>query len=311
MKKNKVLLIGYSNISRKRFINVFKKLKIKYEIASLSKKYTIEGNKIDYNNYLDALRKSKATIAYISLPNSLHYYWAKKALNFNYHVIVDKPVSHNFSRTESLLKLSIKKNKLLSEAIFFNYHEQFKKALNLTKDIFKVKANFIIPYPKKNSLLLSRKFNGGVLMDMGPYIASLHRLLINDNLIIKDNLIKKTLSIKKNSKNLPISIKFNLDFKNIKYEGLFEFGNNYVNNLKIFTKKKIIELNRIFSPPSDENLFVRISYKNNLKILKINKDDCFENYFKEILKNIKLNNFTFYVSSILADNRFKKFLFNQ
>lgn len=127
MKKNKVLLIGYSNISRKRFINVFKKLKIKYEIASLSKKYTIEGNKIDYNNYLDALRKSKATIAYISLPNSLHYYWAKKALNFNYHVIVDKPVSHNFSRTESLLKLSIKKINFYLKQFFLTIMNNLKK----------------------------------------------------------------------------------------------------------------------------------------------------------------------------------------
>ena len=57
-------------------------------------------------NILFALKKSKTDVVYISLINSLHYYWAKKALNKNYHVIVDKPISENYSQAKNLIKIA-------------------------------------------------------------------------------------------------------------------------------------------------------------------------------------------------------------
>ena len=52
--------------------------------------------------------KSDANIVYISLPNSLHFYWAKKALLHGYHVIIDKPMCVNKSEANILINIAKK-----------------------------------------------------------------------------------------------------------------------------------------------------------------------------------------------------------
>ena len=91
----KILILGYSDLSKRKIIPTLKKnfKNIRISISSNSK------SKIDniewYNNYEEALKKSKADIVYISTHNSKHYFWAKKSLNYNYHVIIDKPITLN------------------------------------------------------------------------------------------------------------------------------------------------------------------------------------------------------------------------
>ena len=70
-----------------------------------------------------------STKSAISLPNSLHYFWAKKSLEKNYHVIIDKPATLNFRQAKDLIKLAKKKRKLLSEAVVFQYHYQIDKSI--------------------------------------------------------------------------------------------------------------------------------------------------------------------------------------
>ena len=111
-KETHVLLIGYSKLARKRIINLFIKKKIKFSVASKSYKGKIDYALKQYNNYEKALKDSKAKIVYISLPNSLHYIWAKKALKRGFHVIVDKPICAKYSHSLDLVNLAKKKNRL-------------------------------------------------------------------------------------------------------------------------------------------------------------------------------------------------------
>ncbi len=73
---------------------------------------------------------------------------------------------------DELIKLSKKNKRLLVESTFFNYHIQIKKIIKIYKnDAYKIiNAKFVIPKPDKKSILMSKKLQGGVLMDMGPYI---------------------------------------------------------------------------------------------------------------------------------------------
>ena len=63
MKKNYFLLIGYSNIARKRIIKVFLKKKIPFCVASKSFNKKIKGEKKQFLDYEDALKNSGANIA--------------------------------------------------------------------------------------------------------------------------------------------------------------------------------------------------------------------------------------------------------
>ena len=52
----------------------------------------------------------------------------KKALLLGYHVIIDKPICNKLSETKKLIKIAKTNRKLLSEATFYNYHNQIKKS---------------------------------------------------------------------------------------------------------------------------------------------------------------------------------------
>ena len=55
----KILILGYSNIVRKRVLSILKEKKITIFIASKSYKQKIPGIKKQYKSYENALKKSK------------------------------------------------------------------------------------------------------------------------------------------------------------------------------------------------------------------------------------------------------------
>jgi len=298
----KILLLGYSNLAKKRIIKYFIRKKYKFEVASISHLKKIKNASIQYSCYDTALKKSQADIIYISLPNSFHYKWAYKALSLGYHVVVDKPLCGSVFELNKLIKLSIKNNKLLTEATFFNYHEQFSKTLKLIKNsskINKIYCNFTIPMPKKNSILQSTDLNGGALMDMGPYAASIARIFCDEK------IINKNFYLEKKKKNLITSFKISINYRSKVLIGTFKFGGAYKNKLEIYTNNDLITLNRVFSPPANEYLYLTLQQKEELIIHKIKKDDCFANFFDEVIKNIKENNNEFYIHRIKFDNNFR------
>ena len=286
---------------QKRIFRVFKEKKIELFVASKSHNNQIQGVKRQFKSYENAIKKCKPNLVYISLPNSKHFYWAKKSLNYKCNTIVDKPITSNEKQLKELINLSKKNNKLLAESTFFNYHLQMKKIIKIhKKDKFKkINANFIIPKPNKDSILMSKKLQGGVLMDMGPYISAIPRLF---NL---KTLIRKKIKIKRNKDKLIISIKFSLNFKEGKYNGLFKFGGKYKNQIKISNENDVSIINRVFSPPDDKNLNLDYISKKRKKNIKIKKDNCFRNFFIEILKVIKEKNYSFYYKRMEQDVIFR------
>ena len=163
----------------------------------------------------------------------------------------------------------------------------------------KINAKFVIPKPDKKSILMSKKLQGGVLMDMGPYISSIPRLF---NL---KKLKKKRIKIKKNRDKLIMSIKFLMNFKEGDYNGFFKFGGKYKNQIIVTNKKTKSSITRVFSPPYDENLILKLTSKKKEKIIKFNKDNSFKNFFTEVLKIIKEKKFDFYYNRMRHDIFFR------
>ena len=304
MDKNlKILVLGYSSLVKRKIINVFKRNNIKFCIASISSKKKEKKSYDWFKNYQDGLNRSNANLVYISLPNSYHYLWAKKALEKGYHVIVDKPITENLKQAKQLIKIAKKKNRLISEAIFFNYHKQCTdavKLLNGVKKINHVHSNFVIPLPKKNKNLMSKKLSGGCLMDSGPYAAATARLFCTGK------LIKLNKVIIKNKEGLIISFAILCKFSKTTFSGFFCFGGEYTNSLSLFSNNKHIKLNRVFSPPQDKKLTILFKTNNILYKKQINKDDTFNNYLKKVLKFLKQKEYKFFYKTILKDSKFRE-----
>ena len=270
---------------------------------NLTKK-KINGAYEQFRSYREGLINSKADLVYISLPNSLHYIWAKKALQMGYHVVVDKPICRTYEELKNLINLSKRKKKLLVEATFFNYHQQI---FNLIKYVKKnrinfLNSNFIIHIPKKG-ILISKKLGGGILMDMGPYISAIARIFS------LKKLKSKIVIIKKDKHGLITSINFIFLFKNTIYTGCFMFGGSYKNELEVCLNDKSLKIERVFSPPENQSLYLDINKKGDIKKIKIKKDNCFANFFSELKSKVKSKKYSFYHKRIIDDFLFRyKFL---
>jgi len=300
----KVLIIGYSSLVKRRIISTLIRNKIAYDIASRSKKQKDTNAENWYHGYNNGINNSNADIAYISLPNSLHYYWAIKSLNKNFHTLIDKPATLNLKQLDKLIYTSKKKKKVLSESVFFNYHLQIQSTLDKIKKnkVKRVNANFLIPKPNKKSILLSNKLKGGVIMDMGPYIAAISRLFFKSapKKIIKNIVFKNKISSK---------IEIIFIYKDSFFIGKFSHDDQYKNFIEIYLSNKTIKLSRVFSPPAQENLKVlELNEKKNKS--KIFKDDAFEKYIKDVFKKIKEKKYNYYHSQMIFDVKIRESLQN-
>ena len=142
-------------------------------------------------------------------------------------------------------------------------------------------------------------------MDMGPYISSIPRLF---NL---KRLIKKRIKIKKNKDKLIMSIKFLMSFEEGQYNGFFKFGGKYKNQIIVSNKKTKSSVSRVFSPPDNENLILKLISKKREKIIKFKKNNCFKNFFSEVLKILKEKKFDFYYKRMRHDAIFRTNLNNR
>ncbi len=133
-----VLVLGYSGIVKKRVLPALKKIKQIdcIDIASCSQGayFSSEAayNGTFFNDYADALTKSKADIVYISLVNSMHAEWAERALLKGCHVIVDKPSFTSLDDAVRLANLARQKSLCL-----FPFHP-FPKTIFAIKNIWVV-----------------------------------------------------------------------------------------------------------------------------------------------------------------------------
>jgi len=298
----KILILGYSNLVKTKILPFFKRYKINYSIASKSQLITDKFCKLKYKSYNEALNNSKADIVYISLANINHFDWAKKALEKNYHVIVDKPITLDLKQANHLVNLAKKKGKLISESIFFNYNIQYKILNNLisNQNIDHININFVYPYPYKRKMLLSKKKGGGIIFDTLPYVAAIARIYC------KTKLLKICKVIKKNSRDLTTKCNLLFQFKNCTMSCYLSFGIEYNNQVTFFSKNMKVKVNRAFSVPTNTNMTVEYYYLNSKYEKNFLADDSFKNFIFEVLKNIKNNKFSEYYSSILKDAQFKE-----
>ena len=303
----KILILGYSSLCKRKIIPALKKIfpKVKFCISSKSQTRQYIGESEWFDSYEEALKKSNADLVYISLINSKHYYWAKKFLKNNYHVIVDKPATLNFKQAKNLVQIAKRKRKLFSEAVVFQHHHQINKVkqeIKSIKNLDSVEARFAIPKLPKKNFRNHRKYGGGCLLDMGPYAAAIFRMYINED------YSKISIQCFSNYTKGGLNKSFNILVLTPSkfFTGFFSFNEKYENTLALCTKRKKVTINRVFSPPNDQNLILQINHGRVKKEKKIKKDDAFLNYFKFIFRTIKRKSFENSYQSILKDSFFRE-----
>ena len=125
-------LIGFGDAGE----NFYKDLKFRKNselknICSKSRFHELKKNFLDVDisdNYDVSLERNNIDIVYISLINSLHYKYLKKAIKSNKHVLVEKPACMNFDEIKDIKKNIHSFN--LIQKINLNYMFWTKNLLN-------------------------------------------------------------------------------------------------------------------------------------------------------------------------------------
>ncbi|MBD3661738.1 MAG: Gfo/Idh/MocA family oxidoreductase [Arenibacter algicola] len=207
-----------------------------------------------YGSYEELLADKEVDAIYIPLPNHLHVEWAIKSLEADKHVLVEKPVGLSSKEAERLLQETKKYPRLkVMEAFMYRHHPQWIKVKELVDqkaigDIKTIQSSFSFFEDDPNSIVNSKEFGGGSLMDIGCYPISLSRLLFNSE-----------------PKSISSVIEYHPDFKvDVSASGILEFetgasvffsSTQLADNqqAQIFGTKGNIKFELPFNPPIDRS----------------------------------------------------------
>mgnify|MGYP003681880568 CR=1 FL=1 len=246
-----------------------------------------------YGSYEDLLNDETIQAVYIPLPNHLHVEWAIKALQSGKHVLVEKPVAMNVIEAQKLMDEAKKHPNLkLMEAYMYKFHLQWIKVKQLIQNgsigkLKMIESSFSFFDADPNSIVNSKEFGGGSLMDIGCYPVSISRFLF-------DAEPKRVLASQK------IHPQFHVD---IQTSGVLEFEEGtsvFFSSIQLYEDQQVklfgtdgtIELEIPFNPPNDGSTKIIVTAENACKEILIEKCDQYglqADYFsKAILQNSEL-----------------------
>jgi len=138
-----------------------------------------------YDSYEALLADPDVDAVYISLPNSLHLEWARRALQAGKHVLCEKPLSRRAADVRAAFDDAERHDRLLTEAFMWRHHPQTARLLELISSgaigrLRVIQASFSFHYADPGDVRLSAGLEGGALMDVGCYCVSAVRLLAGE-----------------------------------------------------------------------------------------------------------------------------------
>lgn len=300
-----ILLIGYSNISQKRILPALESVGIKrVDVASLSKSQSVvlpgKLNGKTFNDYATALSETNPDLVYISTVNSLHSQWVKKALDYGYNVIVDKPAFIKLEDTYRMIDLAQKKKCCLAEANVYGYHPQIQAAKNAFDEVNShptcLNVTFSFPPIDSKNFRYFKKYGGGSLWDLGAYAISPGRIFFNDK------PEKLYCHIRESNGDVETAFSMMATYPNDRtMVGQFGFNTGYKNQIDILGPEVTVTIDRVFTPPADIDVSIKVNQYNQDKTVKIMAEDIFALFFKKVIQSIKLNQLETFVNDMLYD----------
>jgi predicted dehydrogenase len=202
-----------------------------------------------YGSYEELLADTEVEAVYIPLPNHLHVEWSLKALQAGKHVLVEKPVALNAEEAEYLKKEAERYPGLkIMEAFMYRFHPQWIKVKELIAEgrigeLKNIQSSFSFYDDDAGSIVNSKEYGGGSLMDIGCYPISLSRYIFGEEPV-----------------DVKSEIEFHPDFgTDVLATGIMKFSKGVSSffsstllaedqSVKIYGTKAFIEMKRPFNP---------------------------------------------------------------
>lgn len=241
-----------------------------------------------FDSYHALISSDEIDAVYIPLPPSLHYKWAKIALENSKHVLLEKPATIKIENTLELIELSRKNDLALHENYMFVYHDQINYIKEIIQssqigDVRLIRLSFEFPKRANNDFRYNKGLGGGALLDCGGYTIKYASMLLGETAEIKHAVSNYTEEFKvdvygsaimKNKENQVVQLSFGMD-------------NSYRCSVEVWGSLGSIFTNRIFTAPDNYNPIIEITVKNEMKKVELEKDDTFLKSIKSFENSIQ------------------------
>ena len=271
-------LIGFGDAGE----NFYKDLKLRNNselknICSKSRYHELKKNffNIDISyDYEETLKAPNVDIVYISLINSLHHKYIKKAIKSKKHVLVEKPACINFEEINDIKKnINENKNIYFKEAILYLNHPLIKNINEIFNNenigkVVKIKSEYGFNFKKKKFLFFFRKKNrkyfdkqlgGGAIMNFGHYPLSAFKAFNKGFGKIKKISKKNVLGAGDVDEFSNLEIEFN---DHVELSAKVSISKNLDSFIEIFGEKGSV---KIYNPWVPNQNYEIILNKNDIK----------------------------------------------
>lgn len=287
----KIGIIGGAEIAHRMFIPALLENKdlmcmgIASNNGEKRRKFEKDFNIDTYSDYNEIIENPQVEAVYVPLPPALHYKWAKKALENNKHVFLEKPATISLEHTQELVTIAKERGLVIQENYMFQYHSQLKAIQEIINrgelgDIRLIKSSFGFPLREKNDFRYNKELGGGALLDAGGYVIKLGSILLGDTAIIKTASGNRL-------ENFEVDMFGSITMKNEKglvYQGSYGLDCYYQCSVELWGSKGRLYTNRIFTAPPNLEPIVTIEVNGERQEIKLPSDKHFSNSIKIFYK---------------------------
>jgi predicted dehydrogenase len=140
-----------------------------------------------FGSYEALLECKDIDAVYIALPTSLHYDWARRAIEAGKHVLCEKPLAENAQRAQELMQFATEHGRVLLEAMHVRYLDRVRRQRELVVAgelgrLLRIESCFRTPYTPmaKDDFRLNFELGGGAALDLGCYAVSCLRYVAGE-----------------------------------------------------------------------------------------------------------------------------------
>ncbi|SDB26487.1 Oxidoreductase family, NAD-binding Rossmann fold [Ruminococcaceae bacterium FB2012] len=241
--------------------------------------------------YEDIISSPKVDAVYIPLPPALHHKWAKKALEYRKHVLVEKPATISFNDTDDLVKIADTNKLALHENYMFMFHNQLDEIESVINrgeigEVRLYRISFGFPRRDANDFRYNKGLGGGSLIDAGGYTIKYAARLLGETTEIRYAQLNYI-----NDFDVDIYGSAALTNKDgVTAQIAFGMDNDYKCELEVWGSKGTIKTGRVLTAPAGFVPTMTIKKNTEVQEHSLPADDAFKKsieHFIECINNSK------------------------
>ncbi|TDC96751.1 Gfo/Idh/MocA family oxidoreductase [Saccharopolyspora aridisoli] len=215
-------------------------------------------------SYEEVIDSPTIDAVYLSLPNALHFEWARRALRAGKHVLCEKPMTVSAEQTGELVALAAERGLLLRENFAFLHHPQHEVVRELVERgrlgrLRTFSSAFGVPSPRAGDIRYDPELGAGSLLDVGVYPIRAAQLMLGEGLTVAGATLRVDADTGVDMAGHALLVSENGVFADLE----FGFQHAYRSRYALWGDAAHLSLERAFTPPATHRPVLRLEEQDH------------------------------------------------